>query len=147
MAERIGAGLVDQLHHPGVYRGLGAAAADASKEMDPRIRQWVNDGSIAPVEAQQVSDGQPHAISLRALAARVDRREKVFVSPWRVIDLLVTPEHDGPVRVADLAGADLSEWLKTMCQNRDPEISPRPAVVVGADDTVRPAPFGSQAAW
>lgn len=116
------AGLV--LHHSGIHAALGASVADASQEIDPRLKWMAIEGQMEMSEAQRISDEQPHARSLCALADRIAGGEEVFVSPWRVIHLLVTPEHDGPVRMSDLAGADLPEWLKTMCQNRDP-VHPR----------------------
>jgi len=121
------------LRHPGIHAALGDSAAEAAKEVDPRVKWMALGGQMEMAEAQRISDEQPHAKSLAALAGRAERREKLFVSPWRVLKLL--------------PAVAVPQWLEDLDRRGDPDIGPRPAVVVGADDTVRPAPFGTVAAW
>lgn len=136
------AGLV--LHHSGIHAALGASVADASQEIDLRLKWMAIEGQMEMSEAQRISDEQPHARSLCALADRIAGGEEVFVSPWRVIHLLVTPEHDGCADERPRGGGS-----PRMAKDHVPEprSCPSPAVVVSAGDIVRPAPFGTVASW
>jgi hypothetical protein len=132
------------LRHPRIYVRLGNSAADAANQMDPRLRHMVNEQQIGPVEAQQISGDQPHAKSLRALAARVDRREPIFVSPWRVVDLIVQMD---PATVSVLSNSAVPAWLGDLVKTYPTEVGPRAAVTVSPDDTVKPSPPGTVPCW
>jgi hypothetical protein len=132
--------------HPGIYVALGNAALESSRQIDARIlcEMYESGGAITMAEAQERSDEQPYAVSLRALADRVDRRERVFVQPMRVIDLITGKE---PARVVDLGHEDIPPWLAGMVREPPAEIGPRCAVIVASDDSIRPAPPGTVPSW
>jgi hypothetical protein len=133
--------------HPGVYAALGVSALEHAQQIDPRIlcAMYESNGTLTMAEAQEWSDEQAHSVSLRALAARIDRRERVFVQPWHVIDVITGKEL---ARVADLDHEGVPVWLAEMVrQPSSLEIGPRPAVTVAPDDTIRPAPAGTVPAW
>jgi hypothetical protein len=123
----------DSLHLKGLHAAVGASASAAAEIMDPRVKALLLEQSIGPVEARQISDSQPHSRSLRALAARVDRREVVHVAPCRVIELV--------------GDNQVPEWLVELNQQRCPDVGPRAAVTVSPDDFVRPSPVGTVPAW
>jgi hypothetical protein len=132
--------------HPGIYAALSNSALESAQKIDPRIlcAMYDSGGSMTMAEAQEMSDRQPHSVSLRALADQVDRRERVSVQPWRVIDLITGKDGSG---MGDLEHEGIPVWLAELVRQPPPDVGPRLAVTVAPDDSVRPAPVSTVPAW
>jgi hypothetical protein len=96
---------------------------------------------------QAISDAQPHAVSLDALADRIEAGEEVVVSPWRVIGVLAERQGVDHCRVSDLESIDGPEWLANLVQVTPPDDEDWLNVVVCAHDSVGIAPPGTVPAW
>lgn len=98
---------------------------------------WVRDvEETAAVLRQELSDAQPRARSLDALAELVDGGHAVTVQPTQVLDVLA--DRRGirtPCRVGDYGQLDAPEWLVDLTTPVVP-VERWPAATVTADDWV-----------
>jgi hypothetical protein len=165
-------------HTPGgrVHRLLGEHARKAARVVDARLAlfdvsdwlRWFKDDATMAVEleilargdrdpvalkmcrelAQRVSDLQPHARSLDALADRIEAGEDVVVAPWRVIEVLAERQGIEHCRIGDLETLDAPQWLLNMARSAPPsEDEDWPGVVVYADDSIAIDTQQRQCAW
>lgn len=102
---------------PGIHAAL--VYEDKAEEIDPRLKWMAIEGEIGEDEMRRINSEQPHAREMRATAQRLRDGEPIAISGGRVMDLL--PPEAVPT------------WLRD---------DPRIGVIVGIDDTIRPAPPG-----
>jgi hypothetical protein len=110
---------------------------------------WVTEvEEISAAVRQDISDAQPRAKSLDALADRVDAREPVTVQPTRVLDVLAARAVIRiPCGVSDYNSVGAPEWLVDLARPPAHLAEDRPGVTLSADDWTAAAPLDVQPAW
>jgi hypothetical protein len=97
---------------------------------------------------QEISDQQPHARALDALADALEAGQEVVVQPWRVIEVLAQRQGVENCRMSDLENLEAPQWLLNLVRTAPPsEEQDRPGVVVHADDSISIDTQQRQCAW